>query len=129
MGLGIWVRVGRFQLPRKKGEGSERARCTWPGGNRAQLSFLPARAALASCQHEGLEGQPLFSSKSKLPGARVAEAAPSLEHHGRATSRPLQGQLLPWLSQSCSGKGALPDLSVRLEAPNLLRVTGRGARG
>lgn len=31
MGLGIWVRIGWFQLPRKKGEGSERERRAWPG--------------------------------------------------------------------------------------------------
>lgn len=43
MGLGIRVRIGRVQLPRKKGEGSERERRTRRGGSRAQLSLLPAR--------------------------------------------------------------------------------------
>lgn len=120
MRLGVWVRVGWFQLPRKKGEGSERVRCTWPGGSRTRPSFLAAQS------HTGdVRGSP-FSAKSRLLGAGAATMAISLEHHGRATSRPLQGPLLPGVSQSCSGQGALPDLSVVLEAPDLFRVAGRG---
>lgn len=45
MGLGIWVHVGWFQLPRKKGEGSERERRAWAGGggDRAQHPFFLPR--------------------------------------------------------------------------------------
>lgn len=43
MGLGIWVCIRWFQLPRKKGEGSGRECRAWPGGNRTQLSLLPAQ--------------------------------------------------------------------------------------
>lgn len=79
MGLGIWVHVGWFQLPRKKGEGSERERRAWAGGGGATGPSIPSSfpgAMLASWQHEGPEGRPLFSSESKPPGAGAQKGHP-----------------------------------------------------